>query len=361
MTISYEQNKNRYVATLGTTTYPYTFKIFADTDLTVIVQDADGVQTTKTLNTDYTVTGAGDDAGGNVVFGSAPTAGFIIVILGTYDYKQETDYEEGDSFPSAVHENALDKITMINIKQKEEIDRCLKGPTTNPSDVDYELPYYEDCKSNVLGFDATGKNFIAVAGTTGVTTTNFMATVLDDSTAAQARATLGAAEGNDTLTALATVSGINVMPMLTSTSTASGVSAGATGIQVLGDATAADVRTTIDAAGKNSDNVFTETQLYDDGSLTSASVIEWNMGTYQNTSLTLEHNATLSGTNIPSDTGYYTCLITNGNAYTLAYTTDFKFSGGSAPSNTTTSGAVDLLACYVKDGSIYATLSTNLS
>jgi hypothetical protein len=59
MTISSTTVKNSYNGDGSTATFTYTFKIFADSDLQVIIRSALGTETVKTLTTHYTVTGAG--------------------------------------------------------------------------------------------------------------------------------------------------------------------------------------------------------------------------------------------------------------------------------------------------------------
>ena len=59
MTVSTTSNKVSFSANGSTTVFAYNFKIFADADLTVIIRAADGTETTKTLTTHYTVSGAG--------------------------------------------------------------------------------------------------------------------------------------------------------------------------------------------------------------------------------------------------------------------------------------------------------------
>jgi hypothetical protein len=75
MTISSTTTKVSYAGNGSTTVFAYTFKIFADADLEVIVRSATGTETTKSLTTHYTVSGAGADGGGNVTFGTAPVSG----------------------------------------------------------------------------------------------------------------------------------------------------------------------------------------------------------------------------------------------------------------------------------------------
>lgn len=119
MTVSASTNRIDYVGT-GTDTYPYPFRIFADTDLKVYVDNF-----LQTLTTDYTVTGAGDDAGGNVVF-VASVSGLAIAIVREVSATQGVDYVANDAFPAETHEAALDKLTMISQQNAERIARAPK-------------------------------------------------------------------------------------------------------------------------------------------------------------------------------------------------------------------------------------------
>ena len=82
MTISSTTVKNSYSGNGTLDTFNYTFRIFADSDLQVIIRDASATETVKTLTTHYTVTGAGSTSGGTIVFtaGNIPTATETVVI-----------------------------------------------------------------------------------------------------------------------------------------------------------------------------------------------------------------------------------------------------------------------------------------
>ncbi len=67
MTVSTEVDHNDYTGNGVTTSFPYTFRIFKKSDLTVQLADLNENITVLTLDTDYTVTGAGTYSGGNVV------------------------------------------------------------------------------------------------------------------------------------------------------------------------------------------------------------------------------------------------------------------------------------------------------
>ena len=74
MTVTAQTPSNSSTGNGATTVFPYTFKIISQADIEVSV---DGV--VQALNTHYTVSGAGDNAGGNVTFLSAPASGAIVV------------------------------------------------------------------------------------------------------------------------------------------------------------------------------------------------------------------------------------------------------------------------------------------
>ena len=133
MTVSTTSNKVSFSANGSTTVFAYNFKIFADADLTVIIRAADGTETTKTLTTHYTVSGAGSASGGNVTFtsGNTPANGETVVIARQLTKTQGTDYVANDPFPAESHEDALDRLTFITQELQEEVDRSIKASVTN--------------------------------------------------------------------------------------------------------------------------------------------------------------------------------------------------------------------------------------
>ena len=94
MTISSTTVKNSYSGNGSTTAFAYTFKIFANTDLQVIIRSSTGTETVKTLTTHYTVSGVGDASGGNVTFtsGNTPASGETVVIRRAVPQTQAIDY-----------------------------------------------------------------------------------------------------------------------------------------------------------------------------------------------------------------------------------------------------------------------------
>lgn len=111
MTLSSATNEVEYTGNGSTTVFAYTFKVHAASHLTVSVVTA-GVVSTKVLNTDYTVSGAGSANGGNVTFTSPPASGTTVLIQRTVPLTQTTDLKnQGDFYPET-HENAFDRLMM---------------------------------------------------------------------------------------------------------------------------------------------------------------------------------------------------------------------------------------------------------
>jgi hypothetical protein len=155
MTVSSATSKVQYNGNGSTTVFAYTFKIFNQNDLTVIVRSAAGTETVKTITTHYTVSGVGSAGGGNVTMLTAPIAGETLTILREQDLTQELDLVENDPFPAQSLENALDKLTFIVQQQGEELTRAIKAPRTNTI-ITTEFTVPADRASKVLAFDASG-------------------------------------------------------------------------------------------------------------------------------------------------------------------------------------------------------------
>jgi hypothetical protein len=134
MTISSTTVKNSYNGDGSTTTFSYTFKIFADSDLQVIIRNnTTATETVKTLTTHYTVTGVGSASGGSVIFtaGNIPASGETVVLRRAVPQTQAIDYIANDPFPAESHEEGLDRAMMTLQQVQEEVTRSIKLSRTN--------------------------------------------------------------------------------------------------------------------------------------------------------------------------------------------------------------------------------------
>ena len=132
MTISTTTITNSYSGDGSQDTFAYTFKISADAAMQVIIRASTGVETVKTLTTHYTVTGAGNATGGNVVFtsGNIPTAKETVVIRRVTTKTQTLDLVENDPFTANSVEGAFDKNLAAIQEWQEEVDRACKVSRT---------------------------------------------------------------------------------------------------------------------------------------------------------------------------------------------------------------------------------------
>lgn len=198
MSVTSTTNRKSYAGDAVTTSFATNPVVFFDSsDLAVSVVSAAGVETALTENTHYTVTGGDGStgtvnlAGGSAPYG-APAAGVTLLILRQLPLTQPVDLVQNDGSDAEVQERAYDRLTMM-VQQLNEVDaRAIKlPPVETGSTALTELPF--DRASKFLAFDAD-KNPIASAGAVEgtVPVSAFMATVLDDTTDADARTTLGA-------------------------------------------------------------------------------------------------------------------------------------------------------------------------
>ena len=141
------------VSAIGTgaiATIPYTFPIATSADLVGTQRDLNGAETTLVLGTDYTVTGAGTLAGGNIVSVAAIPLGYKWVFKRERAITQATDLRNQGAYYPEVIEDALDKLTDIAQQHKEKLDRCLTASETD-SLSSYLLPSLEGKEGYALG------------------------------------------------------------------------------------------------------------------------------------------------------------------------------------------------------------------
>lgn len=126
----------------STTSFPFTFKVFAASDIAVTIANSAGVETALVLNTDYSVSlNANQETspGGTVTYplsGSALPSGSKLSIVGDLDYDQPLDLPAGGNFSPTALENQLDRAAMQIQQLKEEIDRAAQVPVTSDYSVD---------------------------------------------------------------------------------------------------------------------------------------------------------------------------------------------------------------------------------
>jgi len=132
MTLSTTINRASYTGDGSTTAFAFAGKFTSNSDLKVYsVVTATGVATLKTITTDYTVSGAGNDAGGTVTFVTAPASTETVLIMRDPALTQTLDLVENDPLPAETLEDALDSLMIAVQRLDERCDRAMRLSDTN--------------------------------------------------------------------------------------------------------------------------------------------------------------------------------------------------------------------------------------
>lgn len=129
MTSSNTNNRSGpYAGNGSTTSYAVTFYFLQDSEITVTRSNADGSEDILTLNSDYTVSGAGNSSGGGITLssGSVAPTGSYITITPAPSLIQPQAYPAVGNFPSKAAEQGFDRLTIIALYLLEKINRCVK-------------------------------------------------------------------------------------------------------------------------------------------------------------------------------------------------------------------------------------------
>lgn len=119
----------------STTAFSFPYYFLLNADLVVILRvDSTGVETTKTITTHYTISGAGNPSGGTVTMVTAPATGETLIVYRDPAITQGLDIVANDSLPADDLEESLDRLTMIAQRLDGRMDRAvtLSEGTTDP-------------------------------------------------------------------------------------------------------------------------------------------------------------------------------------------------------------------------------------
>jgi hypothetical protein len=201
MTVSNETARKQYTGDGTTSAFSTNPVIFYDTSTinVQVVTTATGGAVTLVENTDYTISGGAgavgsvDMSAGSSPYG-APSALEYVVLIRDEPYLQADDFVNNSASDAEVIESRYDKVTMEIQQLLEQIARSIKFPDIETASV--TLPNYVDRASQYLYFDALGDLAVSV-GSVDTDISNYMYTLLDDTTAGEAQATLGLVIGTN--------------------------------------------------------------------------------------------------------------------------------------------------------------------
>jgi hypothetical protein len=151
MTVATLVSTVSYVGNGASTVFTYPFYIITAEHLQVWVNGA------LLPVTGYTVTGVGNQFGGEVTLAVAPLAGENLTLRRSVPATQLVDYRPFDPFPAETHEQALDKLTMIAQEEAGFIANSIRAPVLEPvGSTNLVLPYPAARANSILGFDLAG-------------------------------------------------------------------------------------------------------------------------------------------------------------------------------------------------------------
>ena len=169
MTISTEAIKaGPFAGNASTTTFSFSYKVFAQADLAIVFTNSAGVESTKTLTSDYSVSLNADQdnsPGGSITTTGAwsPIAvGEKITILNEPNYTQGTDLVSGGGFFPNVIEDALDRSTILARRADEKVTRSIQIPVSDSAGTTVELPSNTLRANKTVVFDADGDVGVSV-------------------------------------------------------------------------------------------------------------------------------------------------------------------------------------------------------
>lgn len=160
MSISAETARIQYTLTSTGQTLAVPFYFLASADLKVVKTDPDtDLDTTLTLTTDYSVTNAGNPAGGSVTMEVAAGAvDDIITIYRNDAITQPATYPSTGQFPSATVEQSQDRLTMLLQQLSLELKRTPRVAITKAEQAVIGSSFL----GKMVGVDADG-NFAPYA------------------------------------------------------------------------------------------------------------------------------------------------------------------------------------------------------
>jgi len=175
MTIQAPTARVSFACNGTSTVFPVNIQAYLATDFLVILTNtASGLSTNLVLNSDYTLVSSGSLA---PTFWTLTTTltyatGNTLQTILNPTVTQLTQYTQGQAFPTLAVQTNLDRLTQIDIRDQDEISRCIQAPDGDVSPV-MLLPAAGLRRSTNLGFDVNGNvalNLQLLSGTLSTAT-----------------------------------------------------------------------------------------------------------------------------------------------------------------------------------------------
>jgi len=117
MTVSSTTAQKSYAGD-GSTVFATEFKFYDNTHVRAVLRDANGLEILWAEGSNYTLSGAGDEAGGTLTASVAPVGGETLVLSLAVPQTQSTDLPVGGSFPADAVEQMTDRAVQMLLALK---------------------------------------------------------------------------------------------------------------------------------------------------------------------------------------------------------------------------------------------------
>lgn len=172
MTVAATPRKARFLGNDVATSFPFSFRAFAASDLVVTLTSSDGVEVPLILNDDYTVSLDPDqenNPGGSLTYpvsGSPLATGQVLTAISAIEESQETDLQNRGAFLPQVIEDRFDYLTVLVQQLSERLSRVAFGSASD-SDPVFSLGTAGQRANKYISFDADGNlQLVTSIGTT---------------------------------------------------------------------------------------------------------------------------------------------------------------------------------------------------
>lgn len=161
MSVTNQNSKSQYIGNGSTKTFAYDFRILDSSHAVVYITDLFGVDTLQIEGSDYSVTGVGDQDGGDIIFTTAPTNLYTVTIYRSIPLNQLVDYISTGRFQAETHEEVVDKLTLITQDIAKNVERSLRIPELD-SIASFDAMSLATRLSKIIGFDSSGQLDLSV-------------------------------------------------------------------------------------------------------------------------------------------------------------------------------------------------------
>lgn len=151
-----------YAGNDATTTFAFTFKCYAKAHVLVVTHAANGTISTKTLDSDYSVTLNADQnahPGGSISYplsGSPLATGATLTIASNAPDVQATVLPDGGPYNARVVSDMSDYRTILSLQKGDSVSRSIQIPVTDPLTSETSLPGVDEREDTVLVFNSDG-------------------------------------------------------------------------------------------------------------------------------------------------------------------------------------------------------------